>query len=157
MTAVPLPFRQRVLLGAIASLRSVYSPVAFGTHAMVLNGEGRVLLVRHGYYDGWALPGGGVGRNEPAAVALLRELKEEVGLVRCAEPELFGLYTRKLGWATNVIALYRVRDAVLDFKPNFEIRDILFADPASPPDGTNAGARRRFAEQASGAKPTLYW
>jgi 8-oxo-dGTP pyrophosphatase MutT (NUDIX family) len=141
----------------VGSLRSLLSPVAFGAHALVQDAQGRVLLVRHNYYDGWALPGGGVGRAEPPASALLRELKEEVGLLRSAEPELFGLYSRRLGWATNVIALYRVRNAELDFKPNFEIREITFADPASPPAGTNPGARRRLAELAGGAKPALYW
>lgn len=157
MTDGRLPFRQRFLLGTVGSLRSLTSPVAFGAHALVQDARDRVLLVRHNYYDGWALPGGGVGRNEPAATALLRELKEEVGLLRCAEPELFGLYSRRLGWATNVIALYRVRDAEIDFKPNLEIREIVFADPASPPQGTNPGARRRLAELASGTKPAHFW
>lgn len=152
-----LGLRHRLLVGTISSIRSLLSPVALGAHGLVLDGRGRVLLARHTYYDGWALPGGGVRRNEPPASGLLRELKEEVGLVRCAEPELFGVYTRRLGWATNVIALYRVADAVVDFRPNLEVREIMFADPAAPPAGTIEGARRRLAELAGGARPAPYW
>jgi hypothetical protein len=84
-------------------------------------------------------------------------LKEEIGLMHSAPPELLGLLTRKVGWATNVVALYRVRDAVLDFKPNFEIREMVLADPTSLPPGTTAGTRRRLAEIVSGAKPSAYW
>ncbi len=77
---------------------------------------------------------------------MLRELKEEVGLIRSAPPEFFGLYSRGAGWATNTIAVYRVAGAEIDFKPNFEIREIVFADPAALPTDTSYGTRRRLAE-----------
>ncbi|HEY4125298.1 MAG TPA: NUDIX domain-containing protein, partial [Rhizomicrobium sp.] len=73
--------------------------MAFGAHAMVEDGQGRLLLVRHTYMPGWHFPGGGVNRAEPAADAVIRELKEEIGLTSFAARELFGLYTRKHIWA----------------------------------------------------------
>jgi len=77
------------------------TPVAFGTNAIVDDKDGRVLLVRHSYMSGWHLPGGGVGVGEPPAVAVLRELTEEIGLVQSAEPEFLSLFTRKFGWVAR--------------------------------------------------------
>jgi ADP-ribose pyrophosphatase YjhB (NUDIX family) len=150
-------FSQRVRLALVLALKALRTPVAFGASAIVEDAQGRVALVRHSYMAGWHLPGGGVNAGEPPADAVIRELKEEIGLIRSAPPEFLGLFTRKVGWATNVVALYRVRDAVLDFKPNFEIREMMFADPKSPPSGTTAGTRRRLAEIVSGTAPSAYW
>jgi 8-oxo-dGTP pyrophosphatase MutT (NUDIX family) len=150
-------FAQRARLALVLIWKAFRTPVAFGASAIVEDEQGRVLLVRHSYMSGWHLPGGGVDGGEPPAEAVIRELKEEVGLIRSSAPQFLALFTRKPGWATNVVALYRVRDAVLDFKPNLEIREILFADPKSPPAETTAGTRRRLAELVSGSTPSPYW
>ena len=113
--------------------------------------------MRHSYQPGWHLPGGGVGAGEPPAEAVLRELKEEVGLIESAAPELVGVFTRRIGWVTNVIALYRVRGARIAFKPSAEIREILWADPRALPEGTVRGARRRLAEFTDKTAPQPYW
>ena len=148
---------RRANLGLVLGWKALTTPVALGAHAIVDDEGGRVLLVRHSYRSGWHLPGGGVGAGEPPVMAVIRELKEEIGLVSSAEPRFLALYTRKVGWASNVIALYRVSRAELAFKPNFEIREILWADPASPPAGTAAGTRRRLLELANGTPPSPYW
>ena len=55
------------------------TPLA-GVSVFVTDMEGRLLLVRHSYGPaGWALPGGGVGRDEDALLAARREVAEEVG------------------------------------------------------------------------------
>jgi 8-oxo-dGTP pyrophosphatase MutT (NUDIX family) len=151
------PFAQRVRLALVLMVKALRTPVAFGATALVEDAQGRVLLVRHSYMAGWHLPGGGVDGGEPPADAVIRELQEEVGLTRSAPPQFVGLFTRRVGWATNVVALYRVRDATIDFKPNLEIREIIFADPKAPPEGTTAGTRRRLAEVISGERPSPYW
>ena len=48
--------------------------------AAILVRDGRVLLARTDGQDHWYLPGGRVKLGEPAAVALRRELDEELGL-----------------------------------------------------------------------------
>jgi 8-oxo-dGTP pyrophosphatase MutT (NUDIX family) len=136
--------------------RAVLSPVEFGVAALVEQ-AGKVVLVRHSYTRGWHLPGGGVKRGEPPGKAVLRELKEEIGLSWSSAPEFVGIFTRKVWPATNVIALYRVREARFAFKPNFEVREIVLADPASPPPGTVPSVRRRLLESAGAAPKDPFW
>ena len=51
-----------------------------GVSVLVTDLDGRLLLVRHSYGPaGWALPGGGVHKNESAEDAARREVAEEVG------------------------------------------------------------------------------
>lgn len=137
--------------------KALWSPVALGVHALIVDTDGKVLLARHSYMKGWSLPGGGVGRGEPPLTALQRELREEIGGVTSAEPELIGMYSRRAGWATNVVLLYKLSNASVVFTPNFEVREILFVDPKAPPPGTSVGTRRRLAEFASKAPPALTW
>lgn len=49
--------------------------------ALILNGAGRMLLVRtHKWSDRWGIPGGKIQRGESSETALRRELREETGL-----------------------------------------------------------------------------
>jgi 8-oxo-dGTP pyrophosphatase MutT (NUDIX family) len=137
----------RLALMTKITVQAMLTPVALAACALVVR-DGKILLVRHSYVRGWLLPGGGVGRGEAPAEAVLRELKEEIGLTRSSPPEFVGLYSRRAGWATNVIALYRIDDAEFIFKPNFEIREVQFADPIAPPEGTPPSVRRRLSEFA---------
>jgi 8-oxo-dGTP pyrophosphatase MutT (NUDIX family) len=150
-------FFEKTLQILASQFRVLLHPVDMGVAAMVEQG-GKVVLVRHSYKSGWLLPGGAVGRGEPPAEAILRELKEEIGLTHSASPQLIGLYTRRHALhATNVIALYRVREAVFVFKPGFEIRAIRLADPAAPPEGTSKAVCRRFAELMGEVSQAPYW
>jgi 8-oxo-dGTP pyrophosphatase MutT (NUDIX family) len=137
--------------------KALMSPVAFGVSAIVDAEGGMVVLVRQTYMQGLHLPGGGVSAGEPPATAIMRELREEIGLISAAPPEFVGLYTRQFGFVTNVVALYRVRDAKFDFKPNLEIREIAIVDPHMPPNETRPGTRRRLAELVGAAPISPYW
>ena len=156
MIAIPKMLRRAGLTLGMG-WKALITPVALGAHAIVDDAEGRVLLVRHSYMRGWHFPGGGIQAGEPPAAGIIRELKEEVGLVSSAAPQFLGLYTRKFGWISNVIAFYRVSDAEIAFAPNLEIREICWADPKSPPPGTAPGVRRRLAEFVDQKPPSPYW
>lgn len=146
----------RLALMAKVTVQAMLAPVAFAACALVAR-DNKVLLVRHSYVRGWLLPGGGVGRAEPPAEAILRELKEEIGLVRSSPPQFVGLYSRRTGWVTNVIALYRVDDAEFNFRSNFEIREVQFVDPVAPPEGTPPSVRRRLLEFARLQPQSAHW
>jgi 8-oxo-dGTP pyrophosphatase MutT (NUDIX family) len=136
--------------------RALLSPSVFGVAGAVFDGEGRVLLVRQRYMAGWRLPGGGVDRGEPPQAGLLRELGEEVGLTG-GSAHFFGLYNRRAGWASNVVALYRVTGASVNFRPNLEVREICFADPYHPPPGCSDATLRRLRELAGAVAPSPVW
>jgi len=149
--------RSSPLLPWLLAYKAFATPVAFGVSAIVENEEGRILLVRQRYSPGWHFPGGGVGRGEPPADAIIRELQEEVGLQSSGTPILHGLYTRAVAITTNVVALYRVPNAQLDFRPNAEISEIQWADAGTPPDDASTGTLRRFAELMGKSPRGPYW
>lgn len=148
--------RQNLMLATRLAAQAIIAPVAFGAHAMVEDDEGRLLLVRHTYMPGWFFPGGGVHRGEPALDAVKRELNEEIGLQDFASCELFGLYTRKHFFTTNVIALFHIKGATFDFKPNREIAEAKFFPLDTPPKEAGAGVLRRFVERSDGRR-SGYW
>jgi 8-oxo-dGTP pyrophosphatase MutT (NUDIX family) len=148
---------RRIAFGGLMAGKALLSPTALGAHGLLVNRDGKVLLARHTYMPGLSLLGGGVERGEPPEHAVLRELREELGSFHADPPVLMGLYTRRSGWATNVIALYRLTNAEVDFRPNREISEVVFVDPAAPPAETTAGARRRLAEHLGTAPPSPFW
>ena len=63
-------------------------PCTVGVRGIVVDEQGRILLVRHSYGGrSWFLPGGGHRGSESPAEALVREMREETGL----EVEVTGL------------------------------------------------------------------
>ena len=136
--------------------RSMISPSVLGVSGAVFDGEGRVLLVRHSYIPGWHLPSGGVGRGEHSDAAIRRELAEEVGLSGGAIRSV-GFYARKAGWVSAPVAFYRVDDAMVNFRPNLEVRAICFAELSAPPPGTASGTLRRLAELSGRCEISPYW
>lgn len=53
-----------------------------GVAAVIIDDSGRILLVEHSYHPRfpWGLPGGWIGDDEDPAVAIVRELREELQL-----------------------------------------------------------------------------
>jgi 8-oxo-dGTP pyrophosphatase MutT (NUDIX family) len=133
--------------------------LTMGAQALVLDGGGRVLLIRHTYQSGWHFPGGGVEKNETVLAALARELEEEAGITLLDIPELFGIYANFHAFPSDHIALFVVRrwqQARLP-KPNREVVEQGFFDPSALPEGTAAGTRRRIAEVLADAPRAEQW
>lgn len=130
-----------------------------GVRGAVLDTNGRVLLVRHGYVDGWHLPGGGVEPGETLLDALARELMEE-GNVKIAEtPALHGVYFNNAASRRDHVALFVVRNFVYGGPPapGFEIRECGFFPVDALPEGTTAATRRRLDEVVRGVPVAAYW
>lgn len=64
--------------------------VTLGVAAVVMDAQGRVLLVHHTYRSSpWNFPGGLVERCEQPDAALVREMREELGLDATVGPLLY--------------------------------------------------------------------
>jgi 8-oxo-dGTP pyrophosphatase MutT (NUDIX family) len=55
-------------------------PRTFGAHAVALTPNRRLILVKLRYAPGWRVPGGGRRDGEYAQAAVIRELREEIGM-----------------------------------------------------------------------------
>lgn len=58
----------------------VRRPRTLGAHAVALTRERKLILVKLRYARGWRLPGGGRRPGEYAQAAVIRELREEIGM-----------------------------------------------------------------------------
>lgn len=58
----------------------VRRPRTFGAHAIAMTAERRIILVKLRYAPGWRVPGGGRAKTEHPREAILRELREEIGM-----------------------------------------------------------------------------
>jgi 8-oxo-dGTP pyrophosphatase MutT (NUDIX family) len=132
--------------------------MTIGVRAMVIDDQGRVLLIRPRYSSGLIFPGGGLERGETAIGALVRELKEEAAVTLTGEPNIFGFYSHEKEFRGDHVVLYVVRDFELGvFVPTVEIREARFCDPQHLPAEVTKGTQRRIQELIKGEAPTAYW
>jgi ADP-ribose pyrophosphatase YjhB (NUDIX family) len=132
--------------------------LTLGVRAAVLDKEGRVFLVRHGYSPGWHLPGGGVETGESFQQALARELAEEANVIN-AKPVLHGIFQNVTATRRDHVAVYVVREFewVRPGTPSFEIQESGFFPLDRLPDGTTEGTRRRLDEILNGVPVRETW
>jgi ADP-ribose pyrophosphatase YjhB (NUDIX family) len=130
-----------------------------GVRGAVLDGNGRVLLVRHGYAPGWHLPGGGVEPGESFADALARELEEEGNVVLKGVPQLHGVFQNIGVSRRDHVAIFVVREFAWTGPkpPGMEIREAAFFPVGQLPDGATTGTRRRLEEILHGAATSTIW
>jgi 8-oxo-dGTP pyrophosphatase MutT (NUDIX family) len=130
-----------------------------GARAMVIDGSGRVFLIRHSYVDGWYLPGGGVETGETFLAALARELAEEGNIVMTAPPVLHGIFLNKRVSPRDHVALFIVREFRQERGrvPNREIVEHGFFAPDALPEGATRATRARIAEVMGGASVSELW
>ena len=105
--------------------------------ALIRDEAGRVLLVRKRGTTAFMQPGGKRDPGEDDATALAREIAEELG---CAmvhgsiRPlgEFDAVAANEPGWRVHA-CLYGI-DVTGDIVPDREIDEMIWVDPASPPD-----------------------
>jgi len=133
--------------------------MTLGVRGVVLDGDGKVFLVRHSYVAGWHLPGGGVEVGETFLEALRRELVEEGRIELTGEPVLHGLFFNGHVSRRDHVAVYVVRQFRQDRlpKPNHEIVECGFFAAGALPAETTRGTRLRIAEVLDGAAPIATW
>ena len=88
----------------------VRRPRTFGAHALALTPEGKVILVRLRYAPGWRLPGGGRAESEDPRDAVLRELREEIGMTAHGPVQLGAELEESTDFKRDLASLLVVRD-----------------------------------------------
>jgi ADP-ribose pyrophosphatase YjhB (NUDIX family) len=133
--------------------------LTLGVRGVVIDGDNRVLLVRHSYDTGWHLPGGGVERGETLHRALQRELHEEANVILDGPARLHGMFSNHATFPGDHVAVFVAGSWRQDGakRPGMEIRAAQFFDIAALPDATTAGTRRRLAEIHGEADVTEFW
>jgi ADP-ribose pyrophosphatase YjhB (NUDIX family) len=151
-----------VLLRIAARVRGlvwrIFGPRTIGVRGLVVDGEGRVLLVRHSYGPPtWHLPGGGVKRRESLEHALRRELREETGVIVTGPLRLLGSYSSLIEGKSDHISVFIVdrweRKAVNDA----EIAAAAFFSPDELPPNASGGTTRRLEDWARGDVTDFGW
>jgi len=154
---------RRTLEPAVSRLLHFYwrfsRAATLGTRAIVVDGTGRIFLVKHSYVEGWHLPGGGVETGETLLESLARELAEEGNIQLGAAPQLYGVYFNKRMSRRDHVALFIVRDFKQDGSPlpNHEIVEHGFFPVDALPEDTSRGTRARLAEVFGGAPISEVW
>ena len=129
----------RLLATALHSLLKlrwlVQRPRTFGAHALALTPEDKIILVKLRYAPGWRLPGGGRKRGEAPAEAMLRELREEIGMTAHGEVTLAAELEERPDFKRDLAALLVVRD--VRYRPkrwSLEVEAVCEAEMDRLPD-----------------------
>ena len=88
----------------------VRRPRTFGAHAIALTPERNLVLVKLRYAPGWRVPGGGRRKGEYAQAAVIRELREEIGMTAYGRIRLACELEEGVDFKRDVAALLIVED-----------------------------------------------
>jgi ADP-ribose pyrophosphatase YjhB (NUDIX family) len=154
-TAPPIRGLTKVLRPFVRMRRGL----TLGTQGVVIDGENRALLVRHGYRPGWFFPGGGVEWNETVETALARELEEEVGVSLTEPAQLHGIFGNFTSFPGDHIAVFVVRHwrRKENYRKRGEIAETGMFVRSGLPAETDAGTRTRLAEIFDASPISQLW
>lgn len=141
----------------IRKYQSLLGISTLGPRAIILNSKNQILLVKHTYQSHWHLPGGGLKKGESVKMALLRELKEEVGLIVIGEPQLFGLYHHIHLGVNDYPIIYIIKNYSLTHCNSPEIEEMGWFDYENLPPMTSPGTKRRLNEYFTNLPPADVW
>jgi 8-oxo-dGTP pyrophosphatase MutT (NUDIX family) len=117
-------------------------PRTFGAHALALTPQGKVILVRLRYAPGWRLPGGGRDEHEDPREAVLRELREEIGMTSHGSVRLAAELEESTDFKRDLASLLVVRD--VEYRPkrwSWEVEAIMEAGMDDLPKGLSPRTR----------------
>lgn len=121
----------------------VRRPKTFGSHALALTPEGKLILVKLRYAPGWRVPGGGRPQHEDMVDAALRELREEIGMISHGEVRRARDFQEPTDFKRDTASLVIIRD--VRYRPrrwSWEVEQVCEIDPRSLPDDMSPQSAR---------------
>ena len=119
----------RLVLGLLHRLVKAFwflrRPRTFGAHALALTPDGKAILVRLRYAPGWRLPGGGRAEHEDPRDAVLRELREEIGLISHGAVQLAAELEERPDFKRDLASLFLVRDVRYQPRWSWEVERVI--------------------------------
>lgn len=119
----------------------VRRPRTFGAHALAFTPEGRIVLVKLRYAPGWRLPGGGRAPGENPADAVLRELREEIGMISHGRVILACELDEQVDFKHDLASLLIVEDVYYSPRWSLEIEQVMESALDDLPLGLSPRAR----------------
>ncbi len=139
-------------------LQLLLNTSTIGVKALIINEHKEVMLIEHTYMQGWHLPGGGVHPDETPLEAIIREVKEETGIMVNEPPTLFAIYRHKIFGASDYPLLYVVNDfSNGTFTPTSEIKQAKWFPLNNLPKETSESTHARIAEVLKTLPPAPNW
>lgn len=90
----------------------VRRPRTFGAHAVALTPERKLVLVKLRYAPGWRLPGGGRSEQEDPGHAVLRELREEIGMTSHGNVRLAAELSQSVDFKRDLASVFVVEEVI---------------------------------------------
>lgn len=125
---------------------ALFKVVTIGVRVLIEH-EGKILLIKHSYRKGYYFPGGGVKRGEEFAHACIREVFEETGLV-IDKMQLVSVYRNFMENKNNCVLIYRAGKVVNpdELKADgVEIVEATWFDPTNPPEEASYYTKQALA------------
>lgn len=127
-------------------------PVTFGVHAVPITPAGKLVLVKLSYARGWRLPGGGQKAGEAAEASMLRELREEIGLISFESLQAVTRFEHRPDFRKDQSRLFVARGVVYRPRWSLEIKAVREFALGNLPSDT-APITRRLLKAAGPALP----
>ena len=133
--------------------------MTLGVKGVVQDKNGRVLLVKHTYVEGWHFPGGGVERGETLVEAITKELHEEASVILKELPRHFHTYRNTRTSRFDHVALYICEEWQHGdtWQSNNEIAEIGFFPLDELPESTTPYTKARLKEIFNNQPVSDYW
>ena len=110
-------------------------PRTFGAHAIALTPQRKLILVKLRYASGWRVPGGGRHPNETPEEAVLRELREEIGMIAHGAVGLACELEQPVNFKRDLASLLIVEEVVYRPRWTWEVEQVReYAVDALPAD-----------------------